>query len=1061
MSDLTDAINAVTSLTSEYSITRDEMANILTGPEDGGSAGDGYFPVTLPDGVSTVLVPSVRKIEAIANASAAVAGDRTNAAVNAADAATAASIGRYYPDAATGLAATVNGQSFFIAGAGASTLSLVKNVSGAAVDQSFSLYTKTGVDAAVDALATTLQAASTGYPIGTAGTPVTGSPLLASTYAFFTPVTIAGNLTNVRLFSMLAEGATGTVRVRRFNKSGALTSLSTAGKSMTQVGSDLILNISGGGLKTFSIASYPVAVNEFLGFYCAANTIAVAATPGGGFVQANATGNFSNWTVNSSNNQLDRQLQISFTVSYPYVTTAKLQSVETASTGNTKSIVAQGSTIALNAAKVEATNAAKATDYAKSNLPRLSQSSLNVAAGSWTPVYELGLPVGTSADASMLITVDGLDATNKAARITKRIDISLSNNSWRDNAANTMFGDLGTITRTKALGSTSFDFSYQLVASAKGGLVVQVTATAGKITALTATGTLAYTSGGSSIARAPMVLAPQRLGTITIDNTVTGAARIEAGYVVAAVIPWKVGLALDFSNLRVFTADAITPVPFHIADARLRPGISAAIYVRLPVLPTSKLTLVYDAGATTPQSDGSAVYDTFDNFKSLDTNRWTVAQGTNSYVGVQPRLYSDFVGTIPTATGQSICWTPSGWVVGSTVGGSESGLLRLYDFNGVLKLGPVATGNHAYNISYVPEMNYLIVNQVNATDGGLKWIHRLSDLAVVGKLPNVGNSAYMGPNKLLTWGTTTLTEYAVDWSAFTVTAGKVWNYNEGGNEINSNTAQGWAYSQFDGCLYYQGNNNSSGNNFVLRYSFDDSTGNVNKTAVWRRVITGSDGMSTTLEGEGLTIDDVGNLFRAHQEGVVLTVFRDRFSTDQGGELLTRTPPNTTNVLASVTGTAGLTGASKVFLGMRTMHRPASIDSAPYSPAIGITSLDSQSSMYIDRTSNSQVNTANVVMVRSALGVSATSATITMPGSMPNPAVYEVRWDGTNATFMQNDSVLATYATTVPTLDKASTLVPFVTNRRNNDAGSISVVQFIATSRLVPAGQAEPVVTVVG
>jgi hypothetical protein len=1061
MSDLTDAINAVTSLTSEYSITRDEMANILTGPEDGGNAADGYFPVTLPDGVSTVLVPSVRKIEAIANASAAVAGDRTNAAVNAADAASAAAIGRYYPDTATGLAATTNGQAFFVAGAGASTLSLVKNVSGAAVDQSFSLYTKAGIDAAVDALATTLQAASTGYPIGTVGTLVTGSPLFASTYAFFTPVTIAGNITSVHLFSMLADGATGTVRVRRFNKSGSLTSLSTAGKSMTQVGSDLILNITGGGLKTFNISSFPVNVNEFIGFYCNANTIAVTAAPGSGFVQANATGNFSNWTVNSANNQVDRQLQVSFTVSYPYVTTTKLQTVETVATANARAITAQASAIGSNASKIEATKAAIATDQAKGNLPRVSQTRLLSTAGTWTPVYELGLPVSTSADASVLVTVDGTDASNKAARVSKRIEVSLTNTSWRDNAAATLLADPGTVTRSKALGSTAFDFSYQFNASASGSLVLQVAATAGTITAVTAMGTLAYTSGGSTVARAPMALAPQRLGTITIDNTATGAARIEAGYVVSADLPWKAGLAYDFSNLRIFAADAITPLSFYLPETRLQQGSSATVYIRLPALPTSRITLVYDAGASTPLSDGAAVFDTFENFKTLDAYRWTVAQGTNSYVGVQPRLTSDFVTIIPTALGQSVCWTPVGWVVGETRPGVEDGALRLFGFDGVQKLGPVSTGNHAYNISYVPETNYLIVNQVNATDGGLKWIHRLSDLALVGKLPNIGNTAHMGPSKLLTWGTTTLIEYAVDWSTFAVTAGKVWAYSEGVNEINSNTAQGWAYNKCDGCLYYQGNNNSSGNNFIHRYSFDQATSTVNKTASWRGLITGVDGKSTKSEGEGLTIDDAGNLYRAHQEGVVMTLFRDRFSTDQGGELLARTPPATSGVAASITATTGLTGASKIIFGMRTMHRPSSIDSAPYSPAFGFVSTDSQSSIYIDRTSNSQANTANVVITRVAGGTNVTSGTITMPSALPNPNTYEFRWDGTSATVMQGDSVLATYTTNVPTLDKASTLTPIVTNRRNNDAGSISVVQFIATSRLVPAGQAEPVVTVAG
>ncbi len=65
MSDLPAATAAVTELVGRYSITRDEMAELLTGTIDGGN-GDGYYPVTVADGTTQVLVPCPRRLALLA-----------------------------------------------------------------------------------------------------------------------------------------------------------------------------------------------------------------------------------------------------------------------------------------------------------------------------------------------------------------------------------------------------------------------------------------------------------------------------------------------------------------------------------------------------------------------------------------------------------------------------------------------------------------------------------------------------------------------------------------------------------------------------------------------------------------------------------------------------------------------------------------------------------------------------------------------------------------------------------------------------------------------------------
>ncbi len=73
MIDLPAATAAVSQLVSQYSVTRDQMAEVLTGPADGGVNGTGYYRVTLADGVSDMLVPSPAKIAALSIDAKAVA----------------------------------------------------------------------------------------------------------------------------------------------------------------------------------------------------------------------------------------------------------------------------------------------------------------------------------------------------------------------------------------------------------------------------------------------------------------------------------------------------------------------------------------------------------------------------------------------------------------------------------------------------------------------------------------------------------------------------------------------------------------------------------------------------------------------------------------------------------------------------------------------------------------------------------------------------------------------------------------------------------------------------
>lgn len=62
MADIDALSDSITQLVGDYSLTRDELADFMTGPADGGPSGDGMYPVTLANGTDRIFVPSPKKL---------------------------------------------------------------------------------------------------------------------------------------------------------------------------------------------------------------------------------------------------------------------------------------------------------------------------------------------------------------------------------------------------------------------------------------------------------------------------------------------------------------------------------------------------------------------------------------------------------------------------------------------------------------------------------------------------------------------------------------------------------------------------------------------------------------------------------------------------------------------------------------------------------------------------------------------------------------------------------------------------------------------------------------
>jgi len=77
----------------------------------------------------------------------------------------------------------------------------------------------------------------------------------------------------------------------------------------------------------------------------------------------------------------------------------------------------------------------------------------------------------------------------------------------------------------------------------------------------------------------------------------------------------------DLSDIRFTDSDGVTLIPYWIEGG---PNTSATrIWVKVPLISAfAKIYLYYGNPSADPQSNGSAVFDFFDDFNTLDTGRW-------------------------------------------------------------------------------------------------------------------------------------------------------------------------------------------------------------------------------------------------------------------------------------------------------------------------------------------------------------------------------------------------------------------------------------------------------
>ena len=175
-----------------------------------------------------------------------------------------------------------------------------------------------GVEGLSDDLVVHASGQSATEILGRSVTPITGTASGNNTYVYGTPIQNSGRLETIRIYNK--SGSAFTLKVRRFSKSG---------DNFTQTGSDTNVSVpSGVGAKSITLpTAIGVTAGDYLGFFATVGSFSYVAATGdsGGYYAG--SGDVTSFTDASTTNSI--QLQIGFDISYLYVTTARVQEIET------------------------------------------------------------------------------------------------------------------------------------------------------------------------------------------------------------------------------------------------------------------------------------------------------------------------------------------------------------------------------------------------------------------------------------------------------------------------------------------------------------------------------------------------------------------------------------------------------------------------------------------------------------------------------------------------------------------------------------------------------------
>jgi hypothetical protein len=237
-----------------------------------------------------------------------------------------------------------------------------------------------------------------------------------------------------------------------------------------------------------------------------------------------------------------------------------------------------------------------------------------------------------------------------------------------------------------------------------------------------------------------------QLGTMAVSSGSPGDVTFEG-----VALPWKTGIAPDFSDLQVREADGTTARTFYVEPESIVPGVSATVHVRKPDFDGNARSFAYGGSATTNLSNLRGTfplaYAPFENINDL----YAREIGVGAYARAQKGLSFTTAFASPLASMQGYAHSPTLRFFGRDSSGTTLTAYRKSDNTQAWQIS-TDVGQHANQVSWRADKDTVWTS--DNTGGGFAYETKAADGSLVRKwdfspIATYVYPMYAGPGKMM------------------------------------------------------------------------------------------------------------------------------------------------------------------------------------------------------------------------------------------------------------------------------------------------------------------------
>jgi hypothetical protein len=255
----------------------------------------------------------------------------------------------------------------------------------------------------------------------------------------------------------------------------------------------------------------------------------------------------------------------------------------------------------------------------------------------------------------------------------------------------------------------------------------------------------------------PSAASDEKTGTPVASTQFTQLGTMSAGagspgdVTFEGVMPWKAGMAPDFSDLQVREADGTTARTFYVEPESIVSGVSAIVHVRKPDFDGNARNFAYGGGATTNLSNLRGAFPmAFGPFENI-SDLYAREIGVGAYARAQKGLSFTTAFASPLASMQGYAHSPTLRFFGRDSSGTTLTAYRKSDNTQAWQIS-TNVGQHANQVSWRADTDTVWTS--DNTGGGFAYENKASDGSLVRKwdfstIATYVYPFYAGPGKML------------------------------------------------------------------------------------------------------------------------------------------------------------------------------------------------------------------------------------------------------------------------------------------------------------------------